>query len=129
MLPVAHRLRSASDFTAATRRGRRASGPGLVLYFLAAGPDQLSGKQLSDQTADERPAKVGLIVGRSVGGSVVRHRVSRRLRAQLACRVDRLPAGSRLVVRALPAAAAARSDELGRTLDSAVGRLTSGVRR
>ena len=59
-----------------------------------------------------------------MGGSVIRHQVSRRLRAQLAARIDALPAGSRLVVRALPSAAVASSHALGRQLDVALGRLT-----
>jgi ribonuclease P protein component len=66
---------------------------------------------------------VGLVVGKSVGGSVVRHRVSRRLRAQLSARLDRLPAGSGTVVRALPAAADATSAELAADLDGALQRL------
>lgn len=84
---------------------------------------------LADQTTVEAPVKVGLIVGRSVGGSVVRHQVSRRLRAQLASRVATLPSGAKLVVRALPAITSADSAELGRSLDQAVGRLTAGARR
>lgn len=63
------------------------------------------------------------MVGRAVGGSVVRHQVSRRLRAQLARRLDRLPPGSGTVVRALPDTAAASSVELGRALDKALDRL------
>jgi len=69
------------------------------------------------------PVRVGLIVGKSVGGSVVRHRVSRRLRAQLAARLDRFAAGTGVVVRALPEAALASSAELGRDLDRALERL------
>lgn len=68
---------------------------------------------------------VGLVVGRSVGGSVVRHRVSRRLRAQLAERVDALEAGTGVVVRALPEAASADSAQLGRDLDAALARLAT----
>ncbi|MDP9092707.1 MAG: ribonuclease P protein component [Actinomycetota bacterium] len=68
-------------------------------------------------------AVVGLIVGKGVGGSVVRHQVSRRLRAQLAERVERLPAGSGTVVRALPGAAADTSQRLGTDLDLLLGRL------
>jgi ribonuclease P protein component len=68
-------------------------------------------------------ALVGFVVGRSVGTSVVRHRVSRRLRAQMARRLDRLDAGSGLVVRALPKSARASSVELGRDLDEALTRL------
>ena len=55
---------------------------------------------------------------------MVRHQVSRRLRAQLADRLSTLPAGSRLVVRALPSAADTSSADLGRQLDSALGKLT-----
>lgn len=66
---------------------------------------------------------VGLIVGKSVGGSVQRHRVSRRLRAQLALRIVALPAGSATVVRALPAASTASSAALGADLDAALTRL------
>lgn len=62
-------------------------------------------------------------MGRKVGGSVVRHQVSRRLRAQLAERLDRLPAGCRLVVRALPSAAGVSSQDLGGQLDRALAKL------
>lgn len=135
MLPAAYRLRAAADFTAVTRQGRRARSGGLLVYLLpgeAAPGVAASGavrpaepRMPSDQTA----SKAGLIVGRTVGGSVVRHRVSRRLRAQLATRLDRLPSGCRLVVRALPAAATESSSELARDLDIAVRRLTTGRSR
>ncbi len=69
------------------------------------------------------PPRVGFVVGRAVGASVVRHRVTRRLRALTAARLDRLPVGSGLVVRALPGAAAATSAELGADLDAALDRL------
>lgn len=54
---------------------------------------------------------------------MIRHQVSRRLRAQLAQRLALLPAGSRTVVRALPAAAGRSSAELGTDLDAAFARL------
>jgi len=79
---------------------------------------------LADASAGPSPSRVGLVVAKAVGGSVVRHLVSRRLRAQLSERVDRLPAGSRVVVRALPETATESSIELGRDLDRAFGRLT-----
>jgi ribonuclease P protein component len=70
---------------------------------------------------------VGFVVNKAVGGSVVRHRVTRRLRAQLAQRLAALPPGSGTVVRALPGAADATSDQLGAALDKAFARL--GARR
>ena len=70
-------------------------------------------------------ARVGFVVGRAVGNSVVRHRTVRRLRHLVRDRLDRLPAGSILVVRALPPAAGADSAALGRDLDAALARLLS----
>jgi ribonuclease P protein component len=68
----------------------------------------------------EASPSLGLVVGRSVGNSVTRHRVTRRLRAQLAARLDRIPAGAGVVVRALPEAATASSAALGADLDRAL---------
>jgi ribonuclease P protein component len=117
-------MRSSGEFSTVTRHGRRTRAGDVVVYLrpAAAGASSDAGRQ---------PAvtKIGLIVGRTVGGSVVRHQVSRRLRAQLAGLLDRIPPGSRLVVRALPSASTARSDDLGRDLGTAVGRLASGPRR
>lgn len=63
--------------------------------------------------------RLGLIVSKAVGDAVTRHRVSRRLRHVSGPVLDTLPDDVRLVVRALPAAAAAGSDELDRDLRSA----------
>jgi ribonuclease P protein component len=118
VLPAAHRLRSAADFTAVTKRGRRVRSGSVVVYLLTepAEPDSAS--------------RVGLVVGKGVGASVVRHQVSRRLRAQLHERLDRIPSGAKLVVRALPETAKASSAVLGRDLSRALDKLsTSSARR
>ena len=73
----------------------------------------------------DRPARAGLVVGRSVGPAVVRNRVARQLRHLLAPRLPALPAGTDLVVRALPSAAGASSADLARDLDSGVRRVRS----
>ncbi len=70
-------------------------------------------------SAGTQPAIAGLIIGKSVGGSVVRHRVARRIRHQIAEMMDEMPPGTRLVVRALPAAAHATSARLGEDLRGA----------
>ena len=118
MLPAASRMRRSTDFTAVVRGGVRVRGGAVVVHHHVRLADELTGGPAS-------PARVGLVVGKSVGGSVVRHRVSRRLRAQLAARLDRLPAGSGTVVRALPEAAEATSAALGHGLDLALDRLAA----
>ena len=61
-------------------------------------------------------------MSKAVGGSVVRHAVARRLRHLVRPRLVSLPAGSRLVVRALPDSATASSDQLAVDLDAALER-------
>jgi ribonuclease P protein component len=62
-------------------------------------------------------------VGRAVGNSVVRHRVTRRLRAVVRDELHRLPAMADLVVRARPDAAEATSDRLRRDLAAGLDRV------
>jgi ribonuclease P protein component len=69
----------------------------------------------------------GFAVSRAVGGAVVRNRVKRRLRAIMADVVGTLPAGSRVVVRALPASATATYGELGTDVRGAVGQALAKV--
>ncbi len=96
---------------------------GVVVVYLLTEPTDGAGP-----TGDGGPAvgasRVGLVVGKAVGTSVVRHQVSRRLRAQLQQRLDRIPAGARMVVRALPETATAGSAALGRDLSRALDKLT-----
>jgi ribonuclease P protein component len=103
-------MRSSAEFSATVRSGRRAGTPTVVLHWLA------------DADAGE-PARVGYVVSKAVGNSVARHRVVRRLRAQTAQRAERVPAGSLLVVRALPPAATASSATLGSDVGRAFDRL------
>lgn len=86
------------------RRGRRGGRSLLVVHL--------------DDGSDAGRARVGFVVSKAVGGSVVRHRVTRRLRHLVASRLAGLPATARLVVRALPPAATASSPELAEDLDS-----------
>ena len=115
MLPAGNRLRRAPDFAAAVRGGRRSGRNALVLHLRAAS------QAVSDPV--DSPARVGLVVGKTVGPAVVRNQVKRRLRGLLRSRLDRLPAGSVLVVRALPPAGTARSSALAADLDAALARL------
>lgn len=108
MLPAAHRLRRSGDFADTVRRGRRA-GRGSVVVHLMKPAD----------TSDE-PVKAGFVVSKAVGGAVVRNKVKRRLRHLIAERIERLPAGSTIVVRALPGAGSVRYPQIGLDLDAAL---------
>ena len=113
------------------RRGRRAGRPRLVVHALMTPPampaprgaGSVTGVAVAQPTRAERSARVGFVVSKAVGNSVVRHRVTRRLRHLMADRIGTLPAGSTLVIRALPAAAGATSSALGADLDGALRRL------
>jgi ribonuclease P protein component len=108
VLPAGSRLTRPEDFASVLRRGRRTGRHRLVVHLQIMG---LEGAEVS------RP-RAGFVVSRAVGGSVVRHRVTRRLRHLVARRLAALPPGARLVVRALPPAAGASSAELADDLDA-----------
>ncbi|HEY3896724.1 MAG TPA: ribonuclease P protein component [Pseudonocardiaceae bacterium] len=113
MLPAASRLTRRDEFATAVQQGRRAACGSVVVHLAAAGTGG----------AVDLPPRVGFVVGRTVGGSVVRHRVQRRLRHLMRWRLARMPAGAVVVVRALPASARADSAALGADLDAALRRL------
>lgn len=71
----------------------------------------------------EAAALAGFVVSKAVGPAVVRTAVKRKLRHLVRARLDQLPPGSRLVVRALPPAATADWTTLGADLDSALRKL------
>ena len=89
MLPNNARIKKSVDFSKTTKSGRRIATQSLIgyLYF----------------EKSNEPAKLGLIVGKSVGNSVVRHRVSRQIRHGVRKGLINLPNGAMLVVRALVA--------------------------
>lgn len=110
MLAKANRIVSAADYRGLVRGGRRAGGPVLLAYGRTTRPD--------------RPLRMGVIVARNVGTAVTRNRVRRRIRA-IGWSVARDTGGLDVVVRALPAAAAAEFA----VLDSEVRRLVTAVGR
>ncbi|MEV8322476.1 ribonuclease P protein component [Kitasatospora sp. NPDC059811] len=127
MLPSENRLRRRQDFATAVKRGRRAGRPLLVVHL--SREDDPKGQ--TDRTSDSRPhvaegtpsARAGFVVSKAVGPAVVRNLVKRRLRHLVRDRLSRLPAGSLIVVRALPQAATASYQDLERDLDAALKRL------
>lgn len=114
MLSARHRLRSSTDIRR-TLRGRRAGGH-LVVVHVARSAERAG-----------LPARVGFVVSRAVGGAVTRNQVKRRLRAYAAHRLDIVPDGVDVLVRANPQAATADYGRLGaeyeRLLARALARL------
>jgi ribonuclease P protein component len=108
MLPRTRRLRTAADFTATVRRGRRCSTDLLTVHA------SFDGSAL--------PPRAGVVVTRTVGIAVVRNRVKRRIRAALYDVGSTLP-GGRVVVRALPPAALASFAQLETDLQYCLNRL------
>ena len=127
MLPSESRVRRGDEFARAVRAGRRAGRACLVAYLAAAdGSERSETETAFDEARTGPPARAGFVVSKAVGNAVVRNRVRRRLRHLCAGRLAALPAGSILVVRALPPAAGADSAALGRELDAVLERLTGG---
>ena len=114
MLPQPNRLRRRADFVRVTRTGRRCTRGSLTAYLLAPDAGRRDG---SDQP------RVGFVVSRALGGAVVRNAVTRRLRVVARERLDRLPGGATVVLRALPSAASAGMADLAADLDACLDRL------
>jgi ribonuclease P protein component len=105
-------MRSAEDFRHTIRRGVRGAQPTLVAHVVLSPRVPEAGGHTS----------VGFVVSKAVGSAVERNRVKRRLRHLMRERIESLPAGSRVVVRALPPSQAAGSDTLAEHLDAALAR-------
>ena len=78
------RLSRSAEFDRVYREGKSHAGPHLVVY--------------SFPREDEDPARLGLSVGRKVGGAVERNRVKRMLRDAFWGLADGLPGGHDFVV-------------------------------
>ena len=96
MLPKKARLTSSEDFAKATKSGLRLTSTNLVGYLYIS--------PAANAANSELPAKCGLIINKSVGGSVMRHRIARQLRHDLAPTLQTLPTNSLFVVRVLKSA-------------------------
>ena len=74
-------------------------------------------------------SQIGLIVSKSVGGSVDRHRVARRLRHVARTVLPELDPPARIVVRALPGSRIATSSRLEEQLRAGVRRARDVLER
>ncbi len=126
MLPAGARLRRSADFTATLRASRATRADGMLVLHAALPP---ASAVRGVRTGVGSPPQVGFVVPRAVGPAVRRNLVRRRLRHLMRDRLTTLPAGSRLVVRVLPPAAAASYPALSAALDRALERALRSPRR
>ncbi len=110
MLPAAARMRASREFGATVRGGVRVARPSVVVHASSAGDQQ---------------RRVGFVISKKVGNAVTRNRVKRQLRHLVRVHLDEAPPGTRVVVRALPAAALASADLSG----DLAGAWQSGLRK
>ena len=90
MLPKNARLTLSTEFARATKSGTRVTSGHFVGYLY-----------INPASEENNQPKFGLIINKSVGGSVVRHTLARKLRHAAAPQLSKLPNGSLLVIRAL----------------------------
>ena len=111
MLPSQHKITSSEEFRKTIRSGKRAGGGTVVLHVL-----------FSRDVLTTKP-RCGIVVSKAVGNAVTRHAVSRKLRAIIRPLFDDLPPGTLIVIRALPAAAHASSEELSHDVQRALAKI------
>ena len=108
MLPASARLRKSSEISAVMKSGTRFSAKLVVLHVAQSSTEQ---------------TKVAFAVGKNVGNSVVRHKITRRLRHATSPLLASFPSGSHVVVRALPGANEATFAQLSENLKFALSKL------
>ena len=110
MLPARNRMTRSTEFGATVNRGVRAVQPDIVVHA----------RRCVD--GDHAGPKVGLVVAKSVGGSVQRHRVARRLRHAARGLLADLSPDDRIVIRARPSSRYAISARLEQQLRVALAK-------
>ena len=110
MLARPYRVTRGSDYRLVVRRGSRCGGAHVITSMLSTG--------------ESRAARFGFIISKQVGTAVVRNTVRRRLKAVCAGALPRVPEGTDVVIRALPASATASFAELEADVRRCLNRLT-----
>ncbi|OBH99436.1 ribonuclease P protein component [Mycobacterium sp. E2733] len=111
-------MRRSTEFDATVKHGTRAAQPDIVVHL----------RRVNEHDEAVAP-RVGLIVGKSVGSAVERHRVSRRLRHVARSVLADLQSSDRLVIRALPGSRTASSERLGQELRRGLRRALASAGR
>jgi ribonuclease P protein component len=104
-------MKRSTEFSTTVKHGVRAVQPDIVVHA----------RRDTDPRGVPGP-RIGLVVGRSVGSSVQRHRVARRLRHVACAMVEELQPADRIVIRALPSSRHAMSARLEQQLRAGLAR-------
>ena len=107
MLPAQNRMTRSAEFGATVKHGVRAAQPDIVVH--------------ARRESDGGP-RIGLVVAKSVGTAVQRHRVARRLRHVARTVLPDLDPDERIVIRALPSSRHAISARLEHQLRTGLRR-------
>ncbi|MGA8252068.1 MAG: ribonuclease P protein component [Mycobacterium sp.] len=91
MLSARNRMRRSSEFDATMKYGMRTVQPDIVVHV----------RRGNNSDTGSGP-RVGLIIAKSVGSAVERHRVARRLRHVARTMLGDLDGSDQVVIRALP---------------------------
>ena len=113
LLAQVHRMRRGEDFQVTVRRGRKGRSPSVVVHLDVPA----DGERAPGAGSTAGITVVGFVVTKAIGPAVVRNRVKRQLRHLMRSRVQQLPSGARLVVRALPSSASRRHEDIAADLD------------
>jgi ribonuclease P protein component len=108
VLPEANRLRSSAIFTAVTKSGYKVSSQNLVIY----------GLKNKDEVKKINPVQFGLIINRSIGGAVKRHKIARKIRHDLMNFLNNFPSNTFIVIRVLK-----QNESYGREISNLVTKL------
>lgn len=107
MLPAQYRMTRSAEFGTTVKNGVRAVQPDIVVHA---------------RRETEGGPRIGLVVAKSVGSAVQRHRVARRLRHVARAVMPELDPGDRIVIRALPSSRYAISARLEQQLRAGLRR-------
>lgn len=108
MLPSNVRLRKSLEISQALKAGKRY--PAKFLVFHVA-PGKTNGTRFA------------FAVGKNVGNSVIRHKVTRRLRHLVMANYSKFPSSTDIVIRGLPGIEQASHQELQENFDQALSKV------
>ena len=111
MLPARNRMRRSTEFDATVKCGMRSVQPDVIVYV-----------RRGSSRDDGKGPRLGLIIAKSVGSAVERHRVARRLRHVARTMLGDLHESDQVVIRALPSSRHVSSARLEQQLRSGLRR-------